>query len=99
LVPTSDTVKYKFLLKSLVSAGKNVLITGETGVGKSVVVKDFLKTASDDIVSAFVNFSGKTTTKNLQDAFEGNLEAKRKTLLGPPAGKKMIFFIDDVNMP
>ncbi len=99
MVPTSDTVKYKFLLKSLVSAGKNVLITGETGVGKSVVVKDFLKTASDDIVSAFVNFSGKTTTKNLQDAFEGNLEAKRKTLLGPPAGKKMIFFIDDVNMP
>jgi dynein heavy chain len=64
-VPTSDTVKYKFLLKSLVSAGKNVLITGETGVGKSVVIKDFLKTASDDIVSAFVNFSGKTTTKNL----------------------------------
>lgn len=53
------------MLKSLVSAGKNVLITGETGVGKSVVVKDFLKTASDDIVSAFVNFSGKTTTKNL----------------------------------
>ena len=47
------------------SAGKNVLITGETGVGKSVVVKDFLKTSSDDIVSAFVNFSGKTTTKNL----------------------------------
>ena len=58
-------MKYKFLLKSLVSAGKNVLITGETGVGKSVVIKDFLKTASDDIVSAFVNFSGKTTTKNL----------------------------------
>jgi dynein heavy chain len=58
-------VKYKFLLKSLVNAGKNVLLTGETGVGKSVVVKDFLKTTSDDIVSAFVNFSGKTTTKNL----------------------------------
>jgi len=68
-------------------------------VGKSVVVKDFLATAPDDIVSACVNFSGKTTCKNLQDAFEGNLEAKRKTLLGPPGGKKMIFFIDDVNMP
>jgi dynein heavy chain len=99
LVPTSDTVKYKFLLDTLVGAGHNVLITGETGVGKSVVTKDFLATAPDHIVSACVNFSGKTTTKNLQDAFEGNLEAKRKTLLGPPGGKKMIFFIDDVNMP
>ena len=55
--------------------------------------------APEHFVNAFVNFSGKTTTKNLQDAFEGNLEAKRKTLLGPPGGKKMIFFIDDVNMP
>lgn len=99
LVPTADTVKYKFLLHSLILAGHNVLITGETGVGKSVVTKDFLATAPSEVVSACVNFSGKTTTKNLQDAFEGNLEAKRKTLLGPPGGKKMIFFIDDVNMP
>jgi dynein heavy chain len=99
LVPTSDTVKYKYLLGVLLDAGHNVLITGETGVGKSVVVKDFLATAPDHIVSAAVNFSGKTSTKNLQDAFEGNLEAKRKTLLGPPGGKKMVFFIDDINMP
>ena len=99
LVPTSDTVKYKFVLNTLMNAGYNVLITGETGVGKSVITKDFLGTASEDIVFACVNFSGKTTTKNLQDAFEGNLESKRKTLLGPPGGKKMIFFIDDVNMP
>jgi dynein heavy chain, axonemal len=53
----------------------------------------------EEYVSAFVNFSGKTSTQNLQAAFEGNLEAKRKTLLGPPGGKKMIFFIDDLNMP
>jgi dynein heavy chain len=101
LVPTSDTVKYKFMLQTLMNNSQNILYTGETGVGKSVIVKDFLLNPGEDsdLVSAFVNFSGKTTTKNLQDAFEGNLEAKRKTLLGPPGGKKMIFFIDDVNMP
>jgi dynein heavy chain len=99
LVPTADTVKYKFLLQTLSFANFNVLITGETGVGKSVIVKDFLINTPPEYVSAFVNFSGKTTTQNLQAAFEGNLEAKRKTLLGPPGGKKMIFFIDDLNMP
>ena len=99
LVPTSDTVKYKFVLKTLMFNGYNALITGETGVGKSVIIKDFLFQSPEEFVFAFVNFSGKTTTQNLQAAFEGNLEAKRKTLLGPPGGKRMIFFIDDVNMP
>lgn len=99
LVPTTDTTKYKFLLLQLLAAGSNVLITGETGVGKSVVTKDFLNFAPEQIVNATVNFSGKTTTRNLLDGFEGNLEQKRKTLLGPPAGKRMVFFIDDVNMP
>ena len=99
LVPTSDTVKFKYILSTMMFSNYNVLITGETGVGKSVIVKDFLTSAPEEYVSAFVNFSGKTTTQNLQAAFEGNLEAKRKTLLGPPGGKKMIFFIDDLNMP
>ncbi len=65
IVPTSDTVKYKFLLKVLMQNGYNVLISGETGVGKSVVAKDYLFTTPDEFVHAFVNFSGKTTTKNL----------------------------------
>ena len=37
LVPTTDTVKYKFMLETLVSRGYHTLITGETGVGKSVI--------------------------------------------------------------
>lgn len=74
LVPTSDTVKYKAILHTLIYNGYNVLFTGETGVGKSVIVKDFLMTSNETIDPAFVNFSGKTTCKNLQDAFEGNLD-------------------------
>lgn len=100
LVPTSDTVRYKFLLDTLLCHSHNVLISGDTGVGKSVITSDYLINADqEEYVSAFINFSGKTTSKNLKDAFESKLEKKRKTLLGPPGGKKMIFFIDDVNMP
>lgn len=35
-------MKYKFILDTLIFAGHNVLLTGETGVGKSVITKDFL---------------------------------------------------------
>ena len=45
--------------------GYNVLITGETGVGKSVITKDFLINSDETLVHTFVNFSGKTSTKNL----------------------------------
>ena len=72
---------------------------GETGVGKSVIIKDFLMNAPENLMSAFVNFSGKTSTKNMTDSIEGNLDAIRKNKLQPKAGKKMVFFVDDVNMP
>jgi len=99
LVPTNDTVKYKFLQQKLLMNGRNALIMGETGVGKSVITKNFLMNAPENLLSAFINFSGKTTTTNLVDAVEGNLDALRKNMLQPKAGKKMVFFIDDVNMP
>lgn len=38
LVPTADTVKFKYLLDKLIVGGFNVLITGETGTGKSVII-------------------------------------------------------------
>jgi len=99
LVPTSDTVKYNFMIRQITSNNFNVLITGETGVGKTAVTRDYLMNAPEGIDSAFVNFSGKTTTNNVVAAFESKLESRRRDLLGAKPGKKMIFFVDDVNMP
>jgi dynein heavy chain len=47
LVPTADTTKYKFILGQLIGIGANVLISGETGVGKSVTSQDFLNNAPE----------------------------------------------------
>ena len=99
LVPTSDTVKYGFMLEKFTTGGHNVLVTGETGVGKSVVTRDFLMNAPENVNNATVNFSGKTTTQNLVNAFESKLEQRRRDVLGAKPGKRMIFFVDDVNMP
>eukprot|EP00727_Mastigamoeba_balamuthi_P003136 m51a1_g1282 putative dynein heavy chain axonemal (4140) ;mRNA; f:131088-144324 len=42
IVPTSDTFRFNYLLDTLICAGFPVLLTGETGVGKSVVVQEML---------------------------------------------------------
>lgn len=34
LVPTTDTVRYGYLMKKLLSVRRSVLFTGDTGVGK-----------------------------------------------------------------
>lgn len=82
-----------------------MLYMGDTGVGKSVVMEKYLDNASsgaggnNEFVAYTMKYSAQTKPTNLKDMFETKLEKKRKTLYGPPSGKKMLFFIDDLNMP
>jgi len=100
LVPTPDTVKYKFLLQNLMKNGNNVLISGDTGVGKSVIIQAFLNASDPELFeNGSINFSAQTSSHNLMDVFYSKLKKKRKDLYGPPPGKKMLLFIDDINMP
>lgn len=103
LVPTEETTKYAFLLETLLSRNRNIMVMGDTGVGKTVVIQDYMSSNSEGdharYVAISVMFSAQTSSQNLQDNFETKLEKKRKTLLGAPVGKKVIFFVDDMNMP
>lgn len=38
IVPTSDTVRYNYVLRILVAAGKHVLYVGETGTGEHAIL-------------------------------------------------------------
>jgi dynein heavy chain len=101
LVPTEDTVKYRSLLQTLTAAEYNVLFMAETGVGKSVIISSMLDDAvnAGTHVSYTMGYSAQTKPANLRDVMETKLEKKRKNLLGPPSGKQMLLFVDDLNMP
>lgn len=82
LVPTSDTVKYKYLFNKLLGGKKNCLLAGETGVGKSVIVMDYLSATETDKYSYnIMNFSAQTSTKNVLDVFldKDKFTKKRRT--------------------
>ena len=96
-----DTTRYRYVLERLMCAGSNVLLMGETGVGKSVIISSFLNDMvhTGKAVSYIMGYSAQTKPSNLRDVLETKLDKKRKNLLGPPSGKKMFFFVDDLNMP
>uniref|UniRef100_K3WBQ7 AAA+ ATPase domain-containing protein n=1 Tax=Globisporangium ultimum (strain ATCC 200006 / CBS 805.95 / DAOM BR144) TaxID=431595 RepID=K3WBQ7_GLOUD len=101
VVPTQDTTRFRYLLEKLLLADHHVLYSGETGVGKSVIIQSFLDemAKTDSCISATMSYSAQTKPRNLYEQFELRLEKKRKNLLGPPTGKRMLFFVDDLNMP
>lgn len=54
---------------------------------------------SSNYMTMLINFSAQTSSLVTQSTIENKLEKKRKNLLGPVAGKRMIIFVDDVNLP
>ncbi len=63
IVPTADTVKFGFIINKLMAGGFNVLTTGETGVGKSIIMSEFLmKINPEKFVYANLNFSAQTSS-------------------------------------
>eukprot|EP00924_Labyrinthula_sp_SR-Ha-C_P002719 maker-scaffold_13-snap-gene-5.1-mRNA-1 protein AED:0.01 eAED:0.01 QI:0/0/0/1/0.66/0.42/7/0/4146 len=47
----------------------------------------------------FFGFSAQTSSLITQESIESKLEKKRKDLLGAPVNKKVVIFVDDINMP
>lgn len=106
VVPTTDTCRFSYVMKSLITVDKPVFITGVTGTGKTVVVTSLLNSlvpmpyeGGMGVIPIFMNFSAQTRSDVTQMTIESKLEKKRKNLLGAPSGRKCVIFVDDVNMP
>ncbi|KAG2448089.1 hypothetical protein HYH02_007114 [Chlamydomonas schloesseri] len=101
MVPTVDTVRFSYLLEACLDVQRSVLFTGVTGVGKSVITVAALEELRERkrVVPYTINFSAQTQAIDTQLLIESKLEKKRKTRYGAPVNKRIVFFVDDVNMP
>nr|XP_032639292.1 dynein heavy chain 11, axonemal isoform X5 [Chelonoidis abingdonii] len=99
LVHTSETTRLRYFTDLLLERGKPVMLAGNAGVGKTVFVGDRLAAFSDDYMVSNVPFNYYTTSLVLQKILEKSLEKKAGRNYGPVGNKKLIYFIDDMNMP
>ncbi|ETO22423.1 dynein heavy chain 7 [Reticulomyxa filosa] len=101
LVPTMDTYRYSYLMEMMFGVNHSVFFTGESGVGKTVIVKDMISRIQEPkkIFPIIINFSAQTDAKSTQLNIEKRLQKRTKTVYGGPAGKRVVIFVDDINMP
>lgn len=106
LVPTVESIRTQYLMEILIKNGFNILLTGESGVGKSALTEELLRKnfksgeQGSNYNSILINLSAQTTSKNIIDVLSEKLDQKRKNVLGAsnPDHRK-ICFIDNADMP
>ncbi|NXF09729.1 DYH9 protein, partial [Smithornis capensis] len=100
LVPTAETVRVRYLMDRLLQRRRPVMLVGSAGTGKSVLVGDKLSSLdTDTYVVKKVPFNYYTTSAMLQGVLEKPLDKKAGRNYGPPGTKRLVYFLDDLNMP
>ncbi|XP_053425882.1 dynein axonemal heavy chain 2 isoform X8 [Nycticebus coucang] len=100
VVPTIDTVRYNYLVSTLVANQNPVLLVGPVGTGKTSIAQSVLQSLPSSQWSVLiVNMSAQTTSNNVQSIIESRVEKRTKGVYVPFGGKSMITFMDDLNMP
>ncbi|XP_072259402.1 dynein axonemal heavy chain 9 [Pyxicephalus adspersus] len=100
LVHTTETIRVRYFMDKLLEKKRPVMLVGNAGTGKSVLVGEKLSSLDpDEYLIKNVPFNYYTTSAMLQAVLEKPLEKKSGRNYGPPGTKKLIYFIDDMNMP
>eukprot|EP00941_MAST-03F_sp_MAST-3F-sp1_P004511 g4511.t1 len=100
-VPTVYTASFEWIFKLLITHKFPVLTCGPTGTGKSAYIQNILnkQLPRDLYTNIQLGLSAKTSVNMVQSIVDGKLDKRRKGVYGPPAGKKCVIFVDDLNMP
>jgi len=101
-VETVDSKRTKYLIDVLMRRGRNVMLVGTAGTGKTATINKYLNGLdkdTDGLLSYSIVMSYFTDSAKLQVDLELPIDKRAGRMFGPPTGKKLIYFIDDLNLP
>ncbi|XP_069552287.1 dynein axonemal heavy chain 11 [Brachyistius frenatus] len=99
LVLTAETVRLRYFMDLLLEKRKPVMLVGNAGVGKTALVKNKLNCLPDSYKTTKVPFNYYTTSLMLQVILEQPLEKRAGRSYAPVGNRRLVYFIDDMNMP
>ena len=100
LVPTADSTRSLYIIKQNQVNSGPVLITGSQGTAKTSTALMWADTFDPAVMGLkFINFSSASNMIGFQNAIEESLDKRGGKNFGPPNGKSLTVFVDDVSMP
>lgn len=96
IIPTMETARQLFFLRTYLAHEVPMLFVGPTGTGKSVINTSFLvKLPKEQYTPNCINFSARTSANQTQDIIMSKLDRRRKGVFGPPMGKKCVVYVGE----
>ncbi|KAM8734967.1 dynein axonemal heavy chain 11 [Acanthopagrus schlegelii] len=99
VVHTAETVRLRYFMDLLLERRQPLMLVGNAGVGKTALVRNKLECLPESYMTTKVPFNYYTTSLMLQVILERTLEKRAGRSYAPVSNKRMIYFIDDMNMP
>lgn len=100
LVPIIDNVRIDYLISTIANQERAVLLIGEQGTAKTVMIKNYMKKLNpENYMGRSFNFSSATSPYQFQKTIESYIEKRLGNTFGPSGGRKLVVFIDDINLP
>lgn len=99
-VQTADSVRMFHLMSLLMDNAKFVMLVGTAGTGKTNLIMSKLRSLDNEhTLFRVISFNARTSSSGLQTVMEQSLEKRSGKTYGPINRKKLVFFLDDINMP
>ena len=80
-------------------SGRPVMLVGGAGTGKTTILQDFLSNLDSNWMQYDIAMNFYTDSFSLQQQLENPIDKRSGHTFGPPSGRKLVYFVDDLNLP
>jgi dynein heavy chain len=99
VVNTLDSTRISTIMGSLVTQHTPVMFVGGAGTGKTTLMNTYFANCGEKTIKSLISMNYFTDSASFQQQLEGPIDKRSGKIFGPPTGKTLVYFVDDINLP